>query len=69
VNREDFADWKRHPITQIVLSELAARAQSLTESLLEPYGDHQHDDVHRGAIGAYRDLLNMTADELPKEEN
>jgi hypothetical protein len=60
VNRKDFIDWKRHPVTQVVFSQLASRVQELQEILGETAGRNPTQDIeYVGAIKAYKDILQI----------
>lgn len=56
----EFADWKRHPVTQQVFSQLRERVSYATESILNSAGvDPRQDAWHAGAVAAFRDVLNI----------
>jgi hypothetical protein len=60
VNKADFVDWKRHPVTQVVFSQLATRVNDLQEILGNSAGENpMQDRMYVGAINAYKDILNM----------
>ena len=60
MNKSDFIDWKRHPITQVVFNQLASQVKELQELLGECAGRNPIQDVEFvGAIKAYKDILNM----------
>jgi hypothetical protein len=61
VNAKDFYDWKRHPVTQIILSQLGARVSEIKDILGERAGqDSAFDREMVGAIKAYNDLITIT---------
>jgi hypothetical protein len=61
MNKKDFVDWKRHPVTQVVYSQLAGRVKDLQEILGNSAGENPlQDRMYVGAIQAYNDLLQMT---------
>lgn len=66
----DFYDWKRHPITEVVFSELCARMNNLMEELVEQASTTSQEALAEkaGAIKAIRDVLNITVDELQETE-
>lgn len=68
MNQKDFIDWKRHPVTQIIFSQLDARIKELQEILGDSAGLNPREDVVLvGAIKAYRDMINIEYDgEEPK---
>lgn len=60
MNKADFVDWKRHPVTQVVFSQLQERIQSLYEMLGDSAGQNSVQDARfSGAIQAYKDMLNI----------
>lgn len=67
----DLYDWKRHPVTQAVLSTLKARVATLTEYLqLHAGEDPAKDRYYSGAITAHNDLLNISFEDIeePQEQ-
>lgn len=64
MNKKDFYDWKRHPVTQIIFSQLNQRIEDLQEILGESAGKNQIQDIEFvGAIKAYKDLINIEFEE------
>lgn len=60
MNKADLVDWKRHPVTQAVFSQLQERIQSLYEMLGDSAGQNPVQDARfSGAIQAYKDMLNI----------
>lgn len=60
MNKQDFVDWKRHPVTQVVFSQLQERVQNLYEMLGSSAGkDPAQDSQFVGAIKAYKDMLDI----------
>jgi hypothetical protein len=60
MNKADFLDWKRHPVTQVVFSQLQERIQTLQDMLGDSAGVNPiQDSRYSGAIQAYKDLLLM----------
>lgn len=60
MNKADFVDWKRHPVTQVVFSQIQTRVKDLQEMLGQSAGENPlQDRMFVGAIQAYRDLLLM----------
>jgi hypothetical protein len=60
MNKADFYDWKRHPVTQIVFSQLTERIQTLQDMLGDSAGQNPiQDSRYSGAIQAYKDILLM----------
>ncbi|CAB4240686.1 hypothetical protein UFOVP39_51 [uncultured Caudovirales phage] len=60
MNKSDFIDWKRHPVTQVVFNQLASRVKELQEILGDSAGRNPIQDVEFvGAIKAYKDILNI----------
>lgn len=65
MNQSDFYDWKRHPVTQQVFSQLTARIAGLKDEIV---GDALGSDPRTlaskaGAILAYQDVLDIDFDE------
>lgn len=60
MNAKDFYDWKRHPVTQVVMSQLAGRVAELKEVLSYNAGNEPRSDREIvGAIKAYTDMLEI----------
>lgn len=60
MKRADFIDWKRHPVTQVVFSQLSQRVIDLQEMLGQSAGENPlQDSKFVGAIQAYRDMLRI----------
>jgi len=60
VNKADFIDWKRHPVTQVVFSQLNQRINDLRAMLGDSAGVNPVQDSNFvGAIQAYKDILNI----------
>lgn len=60
MKKADFYDWKRHPVTQVVFSQLGRRVQDLQEMLGDSAGTNPAQDLkYVGAIQAYKDMLLM----------
>lgn len=67
----DYYDWKKHPVTQIVMIELERRYNLLKEELVEQASSISHEELTEKAGGAkaYRDILSITFDEIFDEES
>lgn len=65
MTKEDFGSWKRHPVTQQVFSELAARMEQLTAELVDQtaFLSQSENAEKAGAIKAIRDLLSIEFEE------
>lgn len=64
MNKADFTDWKRHPVTQVVFSQLNQRIFDLQEILSDQAGVNPvQDREYVGAIKAYKDMVNIEYDE------
>jgi len=60
MNKADYIDWKRHPVTQIVFSQLTERIHTLQDMLGDSAGTNPiQDSRYSGAIQAYKDILLM----------
>jgi hypothetical protein len=69
VNKSDFIDWKRHPVTQVVFSQLNQRIEDLRGMLGDSAGVNPvQDSQFVGAIQAYKDIVNIDyeGDEEPQ---
>jgi hypothetical protein len=66
VTSNDFQDWKRHPITQAVFSNLQERVDFLTAELVEQAAstDQRQLAERAGAIKAINDLLSISFGEV-----
>lgn len=65
MNQQDFFDWKRHPVTQAVFSQLQTRIDVLSEEVVEQaaYVTQAELAEKAGAIKAIRDLLRIEYEE------
>jgi len=64
LNKADFVDWKRHPVTQVVFSQLMFRIADLKDMLAASAGVNPVQDSHySGAIKAYQDMLSIDYEE------
>lgn len=69
MNKADFVDWKRHPVTQVVFSQLKARIQDLQDMLGESAGQNPLQDTQFvGAIKAYKDMLLIDFEETEETQ-
>jgi hypothetical protein len=69
LNKQDFVDWKRHPVTQVVFSQLQERVQNLYEMLGSSAGqDPVQDSQFVGGIKAYKDMLDIEYDVEEEKE-
>lgn len=60
MNKADFIDWKRHPVTQVVFSQLNQRINDLRAMLGDSAGINPVQDSNFvGAIQAYKDIVNI----------
>ena len=60
MNKADFLDWKRHPVTQVVFSQLNQRIEDLRSMLGDSAGVNPvQDSQFVGAIQAYKDIVNI----------
>ena len=64
ITKQDFIDWKTHPVTKEVFASLIERIHQLQEELGGSAGeDVRQDAIKVGAIQACRDILDMSVDE------
>jgi hypothetical protein len=64
MKRAEFIDWKRHPVTQVVLGQLESRIQEMQEILGASAGvNPMQDREFVGAIKAYKDMVTIDFDE------
>jgi len=64
MNRVDFYDWKRHPVTEAVFSQLQERINFFQAKLLEQAGRDPIEDARAsGAAMAIRDVLEIEYEE------
>jgi len=60
LNKSDFIDWKRHPVTQVIFSQLNQRIDDLQAMLGDSAGVNPVQDSNFvGAIQAYKDIVNI----------
>jgi hypothetical protein len=65
----DFYDWKKHPITQVIYQEFEARVKFLMEQLVEQASTGSPTELadKAGIVKGYRDFLNMTVEDFVQE--
>ena len=57
MTKEEFADWKNHPVTKVVMASLAGKIQEVSDDLSQTAGRNPLEDRYKvGAIAGYRDL-------------
>jgi hypothetical protein len=60
VNKSDFIDWKQHPVTQVIFSQLQQRINDLQSILGQSAGINPfQDSQYVGAIKAYNDMVQI----------
>ncbi len=69
--KEDFVDWKRHPITEIMMGQLKQRYEDIKEMLVERAGSVQQGELAElaGAAKAIRDVLEISYDDFEGKAN
>lgn len=69
--KEDFVDWKRHPITQIVMGQLHARYETLKEQLVERAASVPQEELAElaGGAKAYRDIISISFEDIEEESH
>jgi len=69
MTKQEFSDWKEHPVTMMVFKELEKRIALINEQLVDECGTNIVADIMRStAIKCYRDLLKIDVDEINSEE-
>lgn len=64
MNIQDLNDWKKHPVTQTISSQIQRRIDTLTEELVNSAGHNPVQDAYkRGVILAHRDFLDIEFEE------
>lgn len=67
--KQEFADWKSHPITKVVFDALREREVALLEILGTNAGENPlQDRYHAGYIAAVRDLYLTSAEDIDKHD-
>ena len=62
VTKEEFVDWKTHPVTKEVFGTMRDRINELLEYLIEAAGSPKASE-YSGAIKAYREILEINYEE------
>lgn len=58
VSKEEFLEWKQHPVTEAFIEAIKDRITESTEFLVESAGkENGFDNYMRGFIKAYREVL------------
>jgi hypothetical protein len=67
VTKQDFADWKRHPVTLEIFSVWKTRRDELIEKLIDitNHGDPRIIAETAASIKVYREILEM----IPEDAN
>lgn len=65
----EFRLWKTHAITEVVMAELKSRHDLLVEQVIEQAATVSHEELCEkvGAIKAYRDILNISIEDINEE--
>lgn len=71
MTKNDFIDWKRHPVTELVFSSLHQRIALLTEEVVEQTAYMSQAEMAEkcGAIKALRDILQIEFEETVSDGN
>jgi hypothetical protein len=65
MTKQDFIDWKQHPVTSSFIKAILEKREGLREELGFAAGSNPIEDaVKRGAILTCTDILNMEYSEL-----
>ena len=67
VNKEQWQEWKRNSVTEAVMDEIRERIKTAQENLVGPSNDRDYDQVLKGMIWAFNEVLDVQL-ELPTEE-
>jgi hypothetical protein len=69
MTKQDFIDWKQHPVTNAFIKAIVDKREGLREELGFSAGSNSVEDaVKRGAILTCTDILNMEYSELGNVE-
>lgn len=65
MTKSDFIDWKRHPVTQEVFSQLRSRVDDMKDRVLgyAAIGDVPHGAHVAGIVEGFQFLLNIEYEE------
>ena len=70
MTKNDFIDWKRHPVTQVMFAQLGKRIQEIYEILGEQAGlNPLRDRELVGAVKAYQDIINIEPEDTEETQN
>lgn len=65
MNKQDFLDWKRHPVTQLIYAQLASLVEQGKEELVTTAGaDPVLDARKAGKITAFQDILETSFEDI-----
>jgi hypothetical protein len=69
--KTEFSDWLRHPVTMVVMAELKGRYEQLKEQFVDQAATSSPTELAEkaGIAKGYRDILNISADELLEESH
>jgi len=70
IEKDDYIQWKHHPVTKQMMFWLRMRIQALQEDLGEKAGkDPGRDRYVAGAIRAYKDIEEINLEEISQNES
>lgn len=65
ISKEEFVDWQKNPVTQVVLAAIVEKINLGATELSYSAGLNREEDRFKcGMIHAYRSMLNIEFDEL-----
>lgn len=65
---QDFTDWKRNPVTQVIYSQLNSLIEEGKNELVHTAGESPTLDSRKGGmIQAYQNILETTFEEINQE--
>lgn len=66
MTKSDYLDWKHHPITEEIFEVFRRRHDELIEMLISQsaYGHNEDARASAAAIKVYREILNMSPEEV-----
>ena len=68
VNPEQWQEWQRNDVTLAVMDEIRTRIEEAQEKLVGPSNDRDYDQVLKGMIWAFNEVLDVQLETTEEEQ-
>ena len=64
VSKQEYLEWRKHPVTQVVMEAVEERVKEANEKLLG-FNERDFDVFLKGMIRAYHEFITVRPNEVP----